>query len=494
MKKAVVIGAGIAGLTCGIYARLNGFDTEIYEMHTVPGGECTGWDRGVYHFDGCIHWLVGSKEGTSLNGLWRDTGALDDDVRIIQHEVFSRYEEDGLAVNLYTDADRLETHLMEIAPEDAKEIRRLCDSIRALGALEMPLEKPMDMMTAGDGIRYAFRNRRIIMKMSRYNKITMAQLADRFRSPLLRRALLAAMPGNYSAVSLVSTLGGMNAGDSGYPLGGSRAFARRMEARFTELGGRIYYGSKVDRILVKDGKAVGVRLADGKEVAAEYVVSCADGYDTLYRMLGDAYTPGNYRELFANPTQYPTVTSAMVFAGVDAVIRGPRSLAVKRREPVELTGVKSENALMLNYSYEPVTAPEGKTVLACFYDADYDYWAKLAEDKEAYASEMKRLTDDAIATLTERYPDAKGKIEVTDVVTPVTYRRFCNAWRGSWMTWPMGGGAVPQYFPGVLPGLSHFIMAGMWTMPPGGLPGAGTSGRFAAHRLCVWEGKVFKTR
>ena len=64
MKKVVIIGAGIAGLTCGIYAQKNGFETEIYEQHTIPGGECTGWDRGGYHFDGCLHWLVGSKPGT----------------------------------------------------------------------------------------------------------------------------------------------------------------------------------------------------------------------------------------------------------------------------------------------------------------------------------------------------------------------------------------------------------------------------------------------
>ena len=63
MKKVIIIGSGIAGLSCGIYAKLNGFETEIFEMHSISGGECTGWDRGEYHFDGCIHWLMGSKPG-----------------------------------------------------------------------------------------------------------------------------------------------------------------------------------------------------------------------------------------------------------------------------------------------------------------------------------------------------------------------------------------------------------------------------------------------
>ena len=41
-KKIIIIGAGISGMTAGIYALLNDFDVEIYEKHTIPGGQCTG--------------------------------------------------------------------------------------------------------------------------------------------------------------------------------------------------------------------------------------------------------------------------------------------------------------------------------------------------------------------------------------------------------------------------------------------------------------------
>ena len=492
MKKVVIIGAGIAGLTCGIYARLNGFDTEIYEMHTLPGGECTGWDRGDYYFDGCIHWLVGSKKGTSLNGLWRDTGALDDSVEIMHHDIYTRYEEDGRWVNLYTDPDTLARHLMEISPRDRKEIKEFCKALRVLGTMKMPLDKPMDMMTAGDGIKYAAGNMRKISMMSRYNNMPMAEFAGRFREPLIRRAILSAIPGDYTAMALITSMAGMGAGDNGYPMGGSRAFARRMEKRFTDLGGRISYNARVDTILVDDGKAAGIRLSDGAEVMGDYIVSCADGYATLYRMLQDRYTPDVYRNLYAHPEQYPTSTCSMVFMGVDAAIADHFSVTVRRPAPVALNGKQTDYAQLLNYSHEPATAPAGKTVLACYYDADYDYWKALHADKKAYAAEKQRLADDAIALCTGRCPQIEGKIEVTDVVTPVTYERYCNAWRGSWMSWGRPGRDVPQYYPGVLPGLSDFIMAGMWTQPPGGLPGAAMAGRFAAYRLCAWEEKEFK--
>lgn len=495
MKKVIIIGAGIAGLTCGIYAQNNGLDTQILEMHTIAGGECTGWDRGGYHFDGCIHWLMGSSPGSELHELWRDTGALDDSVRIVNHESFVRHEEGGRAVELYTNADRLEQHLLEISPQDKAEIKKLCKAIRALGDFGMPLAKPMDMMTAGDGLKFASK---IIGKMgmlSRYGSMKMKDLAALFKEPLIGRAMLSAIPGEYTATALVMTLAGMHAGDCGFPVGGSRAFAKRMEQKYLSLGGKITYKAKADKVIVESGRAVGVTLADGIEVRGDYVVSCADGYYTLYHMLDDKYTPEMYRKLYADPKAYPTPTCALVFMGVNAKIGGNmRGVNTQREQPVTISGVESEYESLMSYSFDPTMAPEGKTVMAGFYEADYDYWHALKDDKEAYKAAKQALIDDAVAALVKRYPEAEGKIEKTDVVTPETYVRYCNAWRGSWMSWGNGSKDIPKYFPGLLDGLDGFIMAGMWTLPPGGLPGAAASGRFAAHRICIREGLTFKTR
>jgi phytoene desaturase len=493
MKKVIIIGAGIAGLTCGIYAQKSGFETEIYELHNVPGGECTGWDRGDYHFDGCVHWLVGSKPGTSLNEIWRDTGALDDTVKIIRHENYARYEEEGGVVNFYTDADKLEEHLLALAPEDAKPIRELCRAIRKLGNFGMPVDKPMDLMTAGDGIKFAAKNLGGLGLMTKYNKMTIDELVSGFKSPLLKRAVKATMPGGYAAIAFVSMMGGMNAGDCGYPEGGSRALALRMEKKYKDLGGRIFYKAKVEKIIVKDGAATGIRLADGKEAYADHIVSCADGYATLYSMLEDKYTPDMYKNLFSRPKDYPTITSSLVFMGIDADLSlDCRAIEIRRENPVELNGVTCTDNLILSYSFDKSMAPKGKTVISCYYAADYDYWKNLAVDKEKYRAEKKKLEEDAIAAVIKRFPEAEGKIEVTDVVTPLTYERFCNAWRGAWMTWSNDKEGVPRYFSGLLPGLDNFIMAGMWTLPPGGLPGAGGAGRFAAHRLCMQNETEFR--
>jgi phytoene dehydrogenase-like protein len=55
MKKAVIIGGGISGMTAGILLQKAGFETEIYEKNSVPGGQCTGWKREGYTIDNCVH-------------------------------------------------------------------------------------------------------------------------------------------------------------------------------------------------------------------------------------------------------------------------------------------------------------------------------------------------------------------------------------------------------------------------------------------------------
>ena len=71
MKRILIIGGGISGLTAGIFAQKLGFESIIFEKHSILGGKCTGWDRGHYHIDGCIHWLTGTKDGDKVNATRR---------------------------------------------------------------------------------------------------------------------------------------------------------------------------------------------------------------------------------------------------------------------------------------------------------------------------------------------------------------------------------------------------------------------------------------
>ena len=128
--KLIIIGAGIAGLSAGCYARMNGYDIQIFEKHVLPGGMCTSWERKGYTFDYCIHNLSGTAPGSDLRQMWDELGALED-TGIIDQDLFIRVEDSSEArLDWFTKLDRLETNLKSIAPEDSHVIDDLIGAAR----------------------------------------------------------------------------------------------------------------------------------------------------------------------------------------------------------------------------------------------------------------------------------------------------------------------------------------------------------------------------
>src|SRR4030043_1101950 len=140
-KKVDIIGAGIAGLSAGCYLQMNGYDTEIFELHDKPGGLCTSWKRGDYTIDGCIHWLVGSGPNDVFYNLWNELIEMKS-IRCVDHEEYIRVEDgDGNFISVYTNIDRLELELLEKAPEDKALIKEFINAVRQFSRLNLPIEK-----------------------------------------------------------------------------------------------------------------------------------------------------------------------------------------------------------------------------------------------------------------------------------------------------------------------------------------------------------------
>ena len=135
MKKIVIIGGGVSGLSSGIYALLNGFDATIIESHNTLGGNLTGWNRKGYHIDNCIHWLTGTNKDSNFYKMWETLGVLDD-TPIYTHEALFKVDYEGDELGLYSDFDRFESELYRISKEDSKEIKKLIKAIKAAITLQ----------------------------------------------------------------------------------------------------------------------------------------------------------------------------------------------------------------------------------------------------------------------------------------------------------------------------------------------------------------------
>ncbi|MEW6227818.1 MAG: NAD(P)-binding protein [Bacillota bacterium] len=183
-KSIIVIGAGIAGLSAGCYGQMNDYRTQIFELHDKPGGLCTSWKRKDYTFDGCIHWLVGSAPGNSFYRIWEELGAVQGR-RIVDHEEFVRYEgTGGKTLILYTDIDRLEQHMKELAPGDAAVIEEFAGAVRKLARFDMTI----DSLGLLDLVKMGLRMIPLLSTFRRYGKVSIQDFAKRFNDAFLREA------------------------------------------------------------------------------------------------------------------------------------------------------------------------------------------------------------------------------------------------------------------------------------------------------------------
>jgi phytoene dehydrogenase-like protein len=496
-KSIIIIGAGIAGLSAGCYGQMNGYKTQIFELHDKPGGLCTAWKRKGYTFDGCIHWLVGSKAGSGMNHIWEELGATQDR-QFVDHEIYQRVEgTNGQAFIIYTNVDQLEQHMKELAPADGDVIEEFCNGVRRL----TPLGEMMGDMNGPSGllgkIKAGTKMLPLLGTMRKYGKISVQAFATRFRNPFLRRSFAAAfdMP-DFPIVAVMMMLAWMQTRDAGYPIGGSLEFSRAIERRYLDLGGEIHYKSRVAKIIVEDDRAVGIRLTDGSEHYADVVVSAADGHATIFDMLEGKYLSDKVRGYYE---ELPIFRSwVQVSLGVARDLSDePPMVSYPLNEPITTGGEEHKRLGFRHFSFDPTMAPPGRSAIVVMYTADYDYWKELYQESERYDAEKKDLAVQVISRLEKRLPGISEQIEVVDVSTPMTVERYTANWQGSMEGWlvttktmsmMMGRGMDKT-----LPGLENFYMIGQWVEPGGGLPPAATSGRSVIEMVCKRDKKEFQS-
>ncbi|HEX2935473.1 MAG TPA: NAD(P)/FAD-dependent oxidoreductase [Bacteroidales bacterium] len=486
-KKIIIIGGGMAGLSAGIYSQMNGFETEIVEMHNIAGGQCTAWDRKGYRFDYCLHWLVGTIK-SSFNRIWKETHVITDKTQIIDHDIFSKMVNDkGEELIIYTNIDRWEKYLLEIAPEDESSIRKMCKHMRTASLLEL---------NVGDGF---FPKMAALIKMApmmplflKYGKKSCNEYFAElnFKNPRLSY-FFNKMYGyrNFAAIAFIAMLAWFHQKNAGYIIGGSLPLAQRMTERYLSLGGKLTFSKKVSKIVVANNMARGVQLSDGSILNADYVISAADGRSTLYEMLGGKYLTPQIKDAYDNWELFTPLVQ--VSFGIDIKMNMEFPILSVMQDEIKIGSMLVENGYSLMvYQYDPTMAPEGKTTVVIRYESSWDNWEDLSH--EAYKEEKEKIKADATTLLESHYPEVKGHIEVTDVATPLTDARYTGVWKGAYEGFAPSANNITKSLPNVLPGLQNFYMAGQWLQPGGGLPPSAASGKKAISAICKKEKKEFR--
>ncbi len=488
--KIVIIGGGIAGLACGCYLQMNGYRTEILETNTVPGGLCAAWDRGPYVFDGCLRWLLGTHTSSTFNRIWNELGAIAGR-EIVSHDEFLRVEgTDGQVLSLSANLDQFAQACKRFAPEDAALIDKLVRAAQHCATLD-PLEKPLELMTGLEKTRLLLRYLPLLLTVATWMNVGVTAYLAAYRNPFLREALMAVAGDNrMSALVLVMVLAWRS--HAGYVAGGSRAFAEAIASRYTRLGGVMRCNVQVVSVTVEDGRATGVRCADGTAAPAATVVSCADGHTTIFKMLEGRYVNKQILYAYNNCDVFPGLIQASL--GINQPYpEAPHTLSLPLLRPLMVDDITRHGRLEVAvFGPDSRLCPAGKTVMTVRLSSRYEYWADLkSRHPNDYQRTKEGLLREIVGILDRRFAGLARQLEYADLATPATFARFTGNWRGSFQGWLPTPRMLGRRLPRTLPGLKDFYMAGHWVEPGGGLPWAALSGRYAAQMICARDGKVF---
>ena len=499
-KSIIIIGAGIAGLAAGCYAQMNGYRSKIFELHDLPGGLCTSWQRKGYTFDGCLHYLFGSGAGQPFNLVWQELGVLPGRTMINHSEMMQivggpAHEQKTLRV--YADPERLAQHMRQLSPADGPLIDAFAEGVRQLTRFDLSLlqHKPRELMSALDWANLGRQMLPFVPPLARWGRISAREFGSRFKDPFLRQAVPLMFSWDEIPVMVgMSLLAYTCNQNAAFPAGGSLSFAQAIERRYLELGGEIYYKSQVEKILVENKQAVGVRLYNDQIHRADIIISAADGRATIFDLLGGEYADRQIRRLYDG--HWPIYSLFQVSLGVNRDLSSSPHWAIYLLDqPVIIAGEERRDLNVKHYCFDPSLAPAGKSAVVVMLRTNYNWWEHLY-GRRPYDTEQRQVTELVLEQLEKIYPGLSQQIEVMDEATPLSYERYTGNWQGSSAGWLLTKQTMSKMIQGMrktLPGLKNLYLAGQWVEPGGSVPVVAMSGRNVIESICHANGQPFRT-
>lgn len=483
-EHVVIIGGGLAGLSAGCYARASGFKTTIVEHNLALGGVCTAWNRGSYVIDGCIQWLTGGP----FAKLYAELGILPK-VGLHTIDEFFRYRDvkTGVEISLGRDLDRLAHELIAISLADADEIRRLMAAARELSTMDPGLADAPELAGVTEALSRVWDSRHAIGALIHYRSPIEDWLYVNIANESLRRFFRTLVPPGAPALVMVFVLGYLGRGWLSRPNGGSGKFRDALVATYERLGGESMIHTTVDEILVEHGFARGVRLADGRMVMADAVVSTSSTPETVLRLLGGRYGADDLRRRMAEWKLFDPI--ALVSYGIASPLEGiPSTLVIDGIAPFEVGGRLNERLHVRIFNDDPLIAPAGHTVVQALLTTDYDWWATRGS---GYLAAKEDLADRTLARLEEFLPRLGRSMEVADVATPLTFWSNARSWRGAYEGFLPRTDSFFGHVPKHVPDVQKLYLAGQWVEPGGGVPTAIASGRQVVQLICNDHERTF---
>ncbi len=488
---AIVIGAGLGGLSAATMLARNGLSVLLLERHNVPGGYATSFVRGRYEFEIALHELSGIGPPERRGNLYRylDYLGVASKVEFLRTSNLYRSVFPGLDITLPVGREEFEARLCETFPHEATGIRRFVKRVFDMG-------HDFGKIVRERGVRNPITMPLRFPHFFRYLPTTWAHVLNRdVRDPRARATLsqywgyFGMPPSQISFLYFATGLAAYVRQGPAFPRDRSQALSNAFISTFEELGGQVQFNCGVRRITTTDGRVTGVITEEDEEIVADWIISNADPITTCRDMIGAQAPSDFFAKLQSSEVAASTVN---VYLGVarpheklglnehEIFINGDddfdRQYAQMRKlEPPSAIAVTCYNVVY------PDISPPGTSmvVLTALMFGEPWYQVPPAE----YVDTKNRIADGILRLAETIAPGLREYAEVVEVSTPLTNIRYAGTRGGSIygfnqpprdnMVWRMG-------HRGPMDGL-YFV--GAWTQPGGGFEPAMMSGQMAGGAI-----------
>ena len=466
----------------------------MVNRYIIPGGSAGSYQRDGYTLDVGSSMMFGFGENGTTNLLTRALATVNKKIETVPDPVQIHYHlPNGLEVKVHRSYDEFIDELITKFPHEENGIRGFyqeCWNVfNALNCLELKsLEEPKYLL------EQFFNHPLACLQLVRYVGSNTGDIARKhIKDPELLHfidiecycwsTVCADMTPmiNAGMVFCDRHYGGIN-----YPRGGVGRIAVELVNGLQELGSKIEYKSNVKNIIIENGKAVGVKMVDGREIRARTVVSNATRWDTFEKLMPDGQEkPENEVNFLKRYTKSPSFMTLHLGIESDVIPHGfdCHHIVVEDWDSMESPG--GTLFVSIPTLLDPSIAPPNRHIFHAFTpDWLHDYENLSLKDykllKEERADSILQRLETAL-----RLPGLLSEVRFREVGTPKTHRRFLNRVDGSYGPIPSRPPLGMLGMPMNTTSIEGLYCVGDSTFPGQGVNAVAFSGMSCAHRVAA---------
>lgn len=434
----IIIGSGISGLVCGTCLASGGVSVLVLEQHFIPGGATTMFKRGDFWFEGGGHRITGiSNPGGIFYELFKKIGKKINFTTIEPSYVVKIGER-----TLYAclDVEKYKANLIALFPEQKQNIVRFISDMQRIS------ESAKYVSSGKVNLFTLLTKHRLFVQYA--EKTTSEFIKNYFTDSELINFVTAV--GNYTTLSIkdqsfftFANIWAAHHLGEGMSLinGGTKVLVDTLVEYIDSNNGQVVISKDVDRIIIENGRAIGVCTKEGEQIRAKVVVSTVSNEETYFKLVGSEYL----KPEFVNKIKKQTQSGALfqLFLGIKELDgRGLENTTTF----ILSTGESSDHLKKIyNWDIDAIcqggvitvegkeNSPQGTRSInisaLCPFDRSKDWyfgensWPNYDQFKEKIAQKL-------IQTMSHCIPNLENRIIVKNTATPLTMFRYTRATKG----------------------------------------------------------------